>query len=30
VLELSQLAALVALLGTSFAFLWLGTLRNQR
>lgn len=30
VLELSQFAALVALLGTSFAFLWLGTLRNQR
>ena len=30
VLELSQLAALVALLGTSFAFLWLGTLRSQR
>jgi hypothetical protein len=30
VLQLSQLAALVALLGTSFAFLWLGTLRSQR
>lgn len=30
VLELSQLAALVVLLGTSFAFLWLGTLRTQR
>lgn len=30
VLELSQMAALLALLGTSFAFLWLGTLRNQR
>jgi hypothetical protein len=29
-LELSQLAALLALLGTSFAFLLLGTLRNQR
>ena len=30
VLELSQLGALVALLGTSLAFLSLGTLRNQR
>jgi hypothetical protein len=30
VLQLSQLAALAMLLGTSFAFLWLGTLRNQR
>jgi hypothetical protein len=30
VVELSQLGALIALLGTSFAFLWLGTLRNQR
>lgn len=30
VLELSQLGALMALLGTSFAFLWLGTLSNQR
>jgi len=30
VLELSQLAALAALLGTSFAILWLGTLRTQR
>jgi hypothetical protein len=30
VLELSQLGALLALLGTSFAFLLLGTLRNQR
>ncbi len=30
VLELSQSAALLALLGTSLAFLWLGTLRNQR
>jgi hypothetical protein len=30
VLQLSQLGALIALLGTSFAFLWLGTLRNQR
>ncbi|HXK19214.1 MAG TPA: hypothetical protein VNG33_15480 [Polyangiaceae bacterium] len=30
VLELSQLGALLVLLGTSFAFLWLGTLRNQR
>ncbi len=30
VLELSQLGALVALVGTSLAFLWLGTLRNQR
>ena len=30
VLELSQLGALLALLGTSFAFLWLGSLRNQR
>jgi hypothetical protein len=30
VLELSQLGALFALIGTSFAFLWLGTLRNQR
>ena len=29
-LELSQLGALLALLGTSFAFLLLGTLRNQR
>lgn len=29
-LELSQLGALLALLGTSFAFLWLGTLRSQR
>jgi len=29
-LELSQLGALLALLGMSFAFLWLGTLRNQR
>lgn len=30
VLELSQLGALLALLGTSFAFLWLGTLSNRR
>ncbi len=30
VLELSQLGALLALLGTSLAFMWLGTLRNQR
>jgi hypothetical protein len=30
VLELSQLGALLALLGTSFAFLCWGTLRNQR
>jgi hypothetical protein len=30
VLELSQLGALLALFGTSFAFLWLGSLRNQR
>jgi hypothetical protein len=30
VLQLSQFAALALLLGTSFAFLWLGTLRNQR
>jgi hypothetical protein len=30
VLELSQLGALLALLGTSFAFLWLGARRNQR
>ena len=30
VLELSQLGALVALLGTSFAFLWLGARRSQR
>lgn len=30
VLELSQLGALAALLATSFACLWLGTLRNQR
>jgi len=30
VLELSQLGALAALLAVSFAFLWLGTLRNQR
>lgn len=29
-LELSQFAALVALLGTSLAFLWLGALRAQR
>lgn len=29
-LELSQLGALLVLLGTSFAFLLLGTLRNQR
>jgi hypothetical protein len=29
-LELSQVGALLALLGTSFAFLLLGTLRNQR
>ncbi|HYP91211.1 MAG TPA: hypothetical protein VEQ59_23760, partial [Polyangiaceae bacterium] len=29
-LELSQLGALLALLGTSFAFLLLGTLRNRR
>ena len=29
-LELSQLGALLALLGTSFAFLLFGTLRNQR
>jgi hypothetical protein len=29
-LELPQTAALLVLLGTSFAFLWLGTLRNQR
>jgi hypothetical protein len=30
VLELSQLGALIALLGMSFAFLWLGSWRNQR
>jgi len=30
VLELSQLGALLALVGTSLAFLWLGTLRSQR
>jgi hypothetical protein len=30
VLELPQMGALLALLGTSFAFLWLGSLRNQR
>lgn len=30
VLELSQQSALLALLGTSFAYLWLGTLRNRR
>lgn len=30
VLEMSQLAGLLALLGTSFAFLWLGTLRTSR
>jgi hypothetical protein len=30
VLELSQLGALAALLGTSFAFLWLGLLRARR
>jgi hypothetical protein len=30
VLDLPQLGALAALFGTSFAFLWLGTLRNQR
>jgi hypothetical protein len=30
VLDLSQLGALVLLLGTSFAFLLIGTLRNQR
>ncbi len=30
VLQLSQLGALLALVGTSFAFLCLGTLRNQR
>jgi hypothetical protein len=30
VLELSQLGALLALLGTSFAFLWLGTRRALR
>jgi hypothetical protein len=30
VLGLSQQAALLALLGTSFAFLWLGTLRGER
>lgn len=29
-LELSQLSALLLLLGTSFAFLWLGSLRGQR
>lgn len=29
-LELSQLGALIALVGTSFAFLLLGTVRNQR
>jgi hypothetical protein len=30
VLELSQLGALIALLGTSFAFLWFGMLRARR
>jgi hypothetical protein len=30
VLEMSQLAAIVVMLGTSFAFLWLGALRSQR
>jgi hypothetical protein len=30
VLEMSQLGALLALLGTSFAFLWLGALRTPR
>jgi hypothetical protein len=30
VLEMSQLAALLALLGTSFALLWLGALRSPR
>jgi hypothetical protein len=30
VLELSQLAALMAMLGTSLAFLWLGVVRAQR
>lgn len=30
VLELSQLSALIALLGTTFAYMWLGVLRNQR
>ena len=30
VLQLSQAGALVALLGTSLALMWLGTLRNQR
>jgi hypothetical protein len=30
VLELSQLGALLALLGMSFAFLWLGMLRARR
>jgi hypothetical protein len=30
VLELSWLGALVALFGTSFAFLWFGVARNRR
>lgn len=30
VLEMSQIAALFAMLGTSFAFLWLGAQRSQR
>lgn len=30
VLEMSQIAGLFVMLGTSFAFLWLGTLRSQR
>jgi hypothetical protein len=30
VLELSQIAALFVMLGTSFAFLWFGALRSQR
>jgi hypothetical protein len=30
VVELSQLGALIVLLGTTFAFLWSGALRNQR
>jgi hypothetical protein len=30
VLEMSQIAALLFMLGTSFAFLWLGVLRSQR
>ncbi len=30
VLEMSQLAALLSLLGTSFAFLWLGAVRTSR